>query len=75
MKIRDKAVVEVHGFVMLHGVEEGKYRIEAGTYYGSPSYRFFRSKGKKILAHHYASSVDPWIKDKNNEDLNKIVIL
>lgn len=76
MKLKTNDIIRVHGFVMLQGLEDGRrYRVKAITpYYGIATYSFARPKGRKTIVRHLASSVDVWISDENNRDLNKITV-
>lgn len=71
-RIQHGAQVEVHGFVMLAKVPEGRYKV---VNLGDGTYQFYRPRGTKALVRHYISSVDAWIKPQGDEDQNKIVIL
>jgi hypothetical protein len=75
MKIPSGSIVEVHGWVMLEKIDEGRYRIEPGKPCDvRDTYLFFKPRGKRPIIRHLASSVDLWIRDENDPDLNKIVI-
>lgn len=70
-KIKKAAIVRVYGFVMMQGVDEGRYRIKN---LGDDTYQFYRPRGRKPIIRHRTGTVDPWIKS-NGEDLNGIEIL
>ena len=73
-KLSVGSIVEVHGFVMLAGLDPGKYRVKKiDTFYGIKTYNFCKPLGSKVLARHAVGSVDPWVRDKDSEDLNKVV--
>lgn len=73
-KLMPGDIVEVHGWCMLKHLEPGKYRIaKVGLEYGNTVYSFSKPKGTKILFRHYTTNVDPWLRDADNPDLNKIV--
>jgi len=76
MKLKTNDIIRVHGYVMLEGLEDGcRYRVKSITpYYGNPAYSFARPKGSKTVVRHLASSVDLWITDANDPDLNKITV-
>ena len=76
MKLKISDIIRVHGFVMLAGLEDGcRYRVKSITpYYGMPTYTFSRPKGRKAVVRHTVSSVDLWISDANDPDLNKIIV-
>ena len=75
-KLQDGDLIEVQGFVMLKGLDEGRYRVRmiSGPS-GVPVYDFRRPGGKKVLARHYASSVDISVKTADDEQINKIVVV
>jgi len=73
-KLSVGSIVEVHGWVMLGGLSPGKYRIKKiDIVSGHEVYNFCKPLGSKVLARHYVSSVDAWVRDVNSEDLNKVV--
>lgn len=76
MKLKADDIIRVQGFVMLAGLEEsGRYRVKAITpYYGNPTYSFASPNGRKTIIRHLASSVDVWVSDESNPDLNKITV-
>lgn len=68
--------IEVHGWIMLSGLPAGKYRIRnRGVWKGTQFYDFTTPRGTKQIVRHACSSVDAWIRDAEDEDLNKIVVL
>lgn len=70
-KIPNNTIVQVFGWVMLKGVEEGRYRVYN---LGDGTYQFYKPQGKKPIIRHYITSVDLWVKDSNHPNNNKIVI-
>jgi len=73
-KLKPGDTIQVHGWVMLNKMDEGKYRIvKISHHYDIPTYVYAKLKGKKTWSH-YVSNVDPWIQD-NNSNLNRIEIL
>lgn len=76
MKLQAENRIRVHGWVMLAGLEDGEYTVKAvNSYNGQPSYCFRKPRGKRIVARHFASSVDAWIRPAGHPDLNRIEIL
>lgn len=75
-KLKTGDLIQVHGWIMLKGVEARKYEIVLTEYNDRASYKFYsprRTKGpRRALAHFYCSDVDLWVKDT---DLNRIEIL
>ena len=72
-KLKQDDLIIVDGWIMLQNIEPGNYRIaKVSELYGNNVYHFAKPKGKRIVARHYAHNVDPWIKEQNNPDLNKI---
>jgi hypothetical protein len=68
--------IRVHGWVMLKDIHDGEYVVKsADQFYGNPTYSFVKLKGKRVVAVHFAASVDPWIKPGNHPDLNRIEIV
>lgn len=76
-KLQVGDIIEVFGWPMLNKLDAGRYRVSAVSdlYSNQIIYSFTKPKGKKVIIRHYASSVDPWIRDANHTDLNKIVIV
>lgn len=75
-KIPNGALVEVSGNVMLKGVKPGTYRIEHGSPEGKkPTYQFFKPKGSRPVARHFADSVDRTLRPEGHGDLNKTEIV
>jgi hypothetical protein len=76
MKLKTNDIIRVHGFVMLEGLDDGCcYRVKAITpYYGNPTYSFAKPKGRKTIVRHFASSVDLWVSEENDPDLNNITV-
>jgi hypothetical protein len=75
-KLQVGDVIEVHGWVMLQGLDAGKYvvtRVE--EYYGQPTYSFRKRGGRKTAARHYAGQVDAWIRPVGDPDINRIEIV
>lgn len=73
MKLKIGDIIEVHGFVMLEGLNPGRYRVkDIGEYKGIPYYAFTLPKGKKVIVKHKVSSVDYSLSNQNNPDLNKM---
>jgi hypothetical protein len=77
LKLKENDVILVHGWVMLQKVEGGtKYRVsKIDSRYGHATYTFARPRGSKAIITHYAENVDPWIRDSNHPDLNRIEIV
>lgn len=73
LKIGDKILV--HGWVMLHRLEDGQtYKVHSTpNLNGNPTYQFTKPKGKKIVTRHFANHVDLWI--GNSSNLNRIEVL
>jgi len=76
VKLKTNDIIRVHGFVMLEGLEDDhRYRVKAITpHYGNATYSFARPKGRKTVVRHLASSVDLWVSDESDPDLNKITV-
>ena len=74
MKIPNKAIVAISGFVMLGSVEGGReYRIEHGAPHNNrETYAFYRPRGKKAIIRHYVSDVDPFVVEQGATE-NKVV--
>jgi len=67
-------MIQVFGWVMLNKLDEGRYRVKrVGAIHGQLTYTFARPKGRIGIITHYASNVDPWLRDTADPDLNKIV--
>lgn len=74
MKLKVGDIVRVEGWVMLEGLEEGRYRVAiVGQRYGNDTYTFCRPKGNKAVCRHYAHKVDAWLRPTDHPDRNKIV--
>jgi hypothetical protein len=75
MKLGIGSIIMVHGWVMLKGLEAGqKYRVQSTPqHYGSDTYQFTKAKGKKVVARHYANSVDLWV--NNPQNFNHIEVM
>jgi len=72
-KLKVDDIVEVHGWCMLAKIDAGKYRIsKIENNKDVYIYSFTKPKGNKVIIRHYADNVDPWVKNPDNEDLNKI---
>jgi hypothetical protein len=73
-KLAPGQVIRVDGWVMLKGVEAGLYRIKSvSDIHGNRVYDITRKRGDRIIARHYVTSVDPWVRDNPDDpDLNKI---
>lgn len=65
-------IIEVHGWVMLKGMDAGRYRVKKVDNF---SYWFSRPKGTKVVVRHRIDSVDSLVRDSNQGDLNKIVVV
>lgn len=75
-KLNEGDLISVHGWPMLNKLEQRLYRVaKISQMYGKQIYDFALPKGKKIIVRHYANNVDNWIKNENDPDLNKIVIM
>lgn len=74
-KLKEGDLVEVHGFVMLAKIEPGRYRIKRVglTSNGIPYYDFCRPRGHKTIVRHAINSVDPFLRQADDPDLNKMV--
>jgi hypothetical protein len=76
MKLQTGDLIQVHGFVMLSKVDDGMYRVKkTGSVHGVEFYDFSKPKGKKTIVRHAIANVDPWVRDQNDRDLNKIVLV
>lgn len=72
MQLKVGSIIEVHGWVMLAGLDAGKYKVQSmPEYHGQPTYQFTKPKGKKVVARHYTTSVDAWVSD----NINRIEVL
>jgi hypothetical protein len=72
-KLKAGDTIMVHGWVMLKGLKEGKWKVKEVKLYGStPAYYLTRPKGKKVIAFYY-HQIDGAIRD--TEDNNRIEIL
>lgn len=69
MKLKTGDIIEVHGYVMLNKMPEGKYKVAK---INNNVYYFSKAKGKKIIIGHFTHNVDLWISDS---DLNKITVV
>lgn len=67
IKLKVGDVIDVHGFVMLKGIEGSLKVLKIDDI----SYYFTRPKGKKVVARHYFSDIDRWV-DTNISDINYI---
>lgn len=76
-KLKIGSVILVHGWIMTKGLDSGqKYRVQSmPNHHGILTYQFAKAKSKNVVARHYVSSVDAWIRTKNHPDLNRIEIL
>ena len=72
MKVGEKYLVEVHGWIMCKGVDSGKYRIELSDYKGSLTATFYKPRGKKPIARHYLHDI---MIDEDNINLNRTEII
>lgn len=76
MKLKVGDIIEVHGWVMLAKLDEGKYRVKnVGVYHGIEFYDFSKPRGKKTIVRHATADVDLSVKGLDNPDNNKIVVL
>ena len=76
MKLEEGYKIKVSGFIMLKDLDPGKYRVHrVYEFFGRTAYSFTKPSGKQVVARHYASSVDAWIRPKGHPDLNKIEII
>ena len=64
-------IIHVHGFVMLKGLNQGKYKVLRQDEF---SYTFSKPKGNKAICRHYKSSVDGSIECYNRGDNNGIEV-
>lgn len=62
--------IRVHGFVMLHGVKPGRYRVRD---LGDGTCVFYRPRGHKRLVRHDTGGVNLWIRER--KDANRIEIV
>jgi len=60
---------------MLDKVEPGRYRLEVQRTKIAPVYAFFRPRGRVCIVRHWVDNVDPWIRRKNDPDLNVIEVV
>lgn len=73
MKLNVGDLIEIHGSIVS---VQGTYRVKSiGTESGLGIYSFTLPKGKKVKFRHWVDSIDPWVTDANNPNLNKIVKL
>ncbi len=72
MKVGEKYLIEVHGWIMCKNVDNGKYRIELSDYKGSLTATFYKPKGKKPIARHYLHDI---MIDEDNINLNRTEII
>lgn len=74
-KLKVGDIIEVFGWCMLNKLDAGKYRVSVVSDKHSNQfiYSFTKPKGRKVIIRHYVSDVDPWLRDANHPDLNKIV--
>jgi len=77
MKLKVGTIILIHGWIMTKGLDGGcKYRVESmPNYHGIPTYQFTKAKGKKVVARHYLSDIDAWIREKDHPDLNRIEVI
>ncbi len=72
MKVGEKYLIEVHGWIMCKNVGSGKYRIEISDYNGSLTATFYRPRGKKPITRHYLHDI---MIDEDNINLNRTEII
>jgi myosin heavy subunit len=75
LKLKVGDIIEVHGFVMLKGLDGGnKYKVaKISEKNRRHVYWFSKARGKKIVIGHYTSDVDMLVHD--NSDYNFIRIM
>jgi hypothetical protein len=72
-KLKAGDIIEVHGWIMLKGLTEGKWKVkEVKPFGGTPAYYLTRPRGKKVIGFYY-HQIDGCIRD--TEDGNRIEIL
>lgn len=79
MKLWQDDVIEVHGWIMMEGLEPGKYRIKnvSKTHF-YPHHDVFdiaKENGNKTIVRHLARSVESWLRKDDDTDNNKITWL
>ena len=75
-KLKVGDVVEVFGYVMLKKIESGRYRVsKIETVNNQSVYSFTKPRGKKVLVRHYSDFFDTWVKESDDSNLNKIVLI
>jgi len=70
--LKSGSLIQVHGWVMLKGLNQGLYRVLCQD---EISYTFAKRNGKKPICRHYKDSVHGSIKCFNRGDNNGIQIL
>lgn len=63
-------VIDVHGWVMMRNLTEGRYRVVAVDE-GMRSYTLQRTRGHRTLSY-YWSDIHCWLREEPTEDLNYI---
>jgi hypothetical protein len=69
MKLQLNDKIQVHGWVMLKGVE-GELKVSK---IDDISYSFTKPKGTKVVCRHYINSVDLWVNDSENNNRIEII--
>jgi hypothetical protein len=77
IKVGDKFLVEVFGWIMCKNIDSGKYRIEIFNYNtnDNDSYKiakFYKPKGKKLIISHFVNDL---MISNNVERLNRTQII
>jgi hypothetical protein len=70
--LKSGILVQVHGFVMLKGLNQGIYKV---LYQDEISYTFAKRKSKKPICRHYKNSVNGMVKSFADGNNNGIQIL
>lgn len=75
MKLQVGNIIEVHGWVMLKGLEGGnKYKVSrVSKRSGKDVYWFSKPRGKKEIVGHYAHDVDISINELNGNRIEIII--
>jgi hypothetical protein len=76
MKLKAGDKIRVHGWVMLHGLNSGDYRVlTVGHFYQDTTYSFVKLHGTHVKSVHFTSAVDVWIRPAESLDENRIEVL
>jgi hypothetical protein len=75
-KLQAGSRIRVHGWVMMKGLDAGEYLVKSvGQHYGNLTYAFVKPRGKRVVAVHFATDVDAWIRPESHPDQNRIEVL